>query len=1113
MLTPTTSSTTPAAGTSKGGSADSLLPAAGRELAATVRSVAASGGNAAVFRIQVEINSRLLELTTQAPLTQGDRIVLQRGNTGELQIRLPAPAQPNVQGNTTPAAQSSMTLQLTSSDGARLQQLLPLNVPRNAQVTGSEPVIPRQPAAATSPQPGAGTTPAETSAKPAAAYLQPPGGNTSQGATQGNAATTSGNNSSLQGRTQPTGNAPTPARSESPAAQATIIGSRQPDSVAKTQPQPGTGTTPAETSAKPAAAYPQPPGGNTSQGATQGNAATTSGNNSSLQGRTQPTGNAPTPARSESPAAQATSGSRQSAGVANPQPQLGTGTAPAETATKPTADSPQPPPGGNVSQRANAAATSGNNSPLRGQTQPTGNAPTPARSESPAAQATIIGSRQPDSVAKTQPQPGTGTAPAETAAKPTAAYSQPPGGNASQGATQGNAPATSGNNSPLQGQTQPTSNAPTPARSESPAAQATSGSRQPDSVANTQPQPGTGTAPAETAAKPTAAYPQPTGGNTSQGATQGNAPATSGNNSPLQGQTQPTSNAPTPARSESPAAQAISGSRQPAGVADPQLQLGTGAAPAETAARPTTDSIQPSPGGNVSQGATRGNTPATSMNNSPLQGQTQPTGNAPTPARSESPAAQATSGSRQPASAVTGQPPSSATPSSQATQMSPSGTISSQVQVYSAQLQSSAVNQVSTATSATTPTNQPPAAQAQTAGSEARPVAPAPTTQATSPDTAAKTQTAPADSTARASTSASPAVQTAQTTTQPSVSHTGQALLQTLGKQVPVQADNHMIRLNLNNQTLNLISPKPLLSGQQVVLTRVSEQQVNLQPVPIPTTPSQEATAQQQMQLALREALPRQIPFGDALNQLVQLSQSPAGRSQGAIGQLVQSMLSMFSVSPGSADAEQAIQRNLQQGGLLTESRLAQGGGTERGATPDLKQQLGQLLKAAEQLPPDARQQMTRLVEALQARSTTQQVSSLQGWKDQPDGTQERVYRLDLPIRQADQHDNAELTITEQRRRSSGGEVETLWGVALHFDLEQHGSVDARLSLSEEWRLQVQLWAEQASTLRQIERRLDDFSDGLHRKGFLVETLQARQGRPSQPELTDVQRRLVDIHT
>jgi len=705
VLTPTTSTSTPSAGTSKGGGIDSPLPAAGRELAATVRSVAANGGNGDVFRIQVEVNSRLLELTTRAPLAQGDRIILQRGNTGELQIRLPVPTQPTAQGSTTPPSQSGMLLQLASTDSARLQQLLPLNVPRNAQITGSEPVIARQSAAAASPQPGAAATSAETAARPT---------------------------------------------------------------------------------------------------------------------------------------------------TASPQP--------------------------------------------------------------------------------------------------------PPGGNAPQGAVQGNATA-------------------------------------------------------------------------------------AGNNSPASGQTQPASGAPTPARSESPATQTTSGSRQPAGAAAGQ---------------------QASPG-----------------------------------------------------------QPSSAAPSSLATQTGTPVAAGPQAQVYSAQLQSSAAGQVSAQPATAAPAPQP-AAQAASAAVDTRPAL-APTAQTPAPNTAANTQAAnppPVDSAPRApGTPAAPAAaaaqtaQTAQTATQPGVSHTGQALLQTLGKQAPVQAENHMIRLNLNSQALNLISPKPMLSGQQVILTRVGEQQVNLQPVPTPSTPAQEVTAQQQMQQALREALPRQIPFGDALNQLVQLSQSPAGRSQGAIGQLVQSMLSMFSVSPGSADAEQAIQRNLQQGGLLTESRLAQGGGAERGTTPDLKQQLGQLLKAAEQLPPDARQQMTRLVDALQARSTTQQVNSLQAWKEQPDGTQERVYRLDLPIRQADQHDNAELTITEQRRRSSSGEPETLWGVALHFDLEQHGSVDARLSLNEGWRLQVQLWAEQASTLRQIERRLDEFSDGLHRKGFLVETLQARQGRPSQPELTDVQRRLVDVHT
>jgi hypothetical protein len=438
--------------------------------------------------------------------------------------------------------------------------------------------------------------------------------------------------------------------------------------------------------------------------------------------------------------------------------------------------------------------------------------------------------------------------------------------------------------------------------------------------------------------------------------------------------------------------------------------------------------------------------------------------------------------------------------------------IPGQAQVYSAQPQQQQQPQQPSQNQQQPQAQRQPSAATQTT---AQPT-PTPTSatgeQPAQPSSRPSTQPAAHPSTAppSASTQGAP---TATSVEPAALSRTGQALLQTLGKQAPAPViQQHLVQLIVDSQTLNLISPKPLLIGQQVVLTRVTEQQVNLQPQPTPATPLQQPSAQ--LQQALREALPRQIPFADALNQLVQLSQSPAGRSQGAIGQLVQSMLSMFSVTPGSADAAQAIQRNLQQGGLLTESRLAQSGSpAERSSTPDLKQQLGQLLKAAEQLPPNAREQMTRLLEALQARSTSLQVRSLEGWKEQPDGTQERVYRLDLPIRQAEQHDNAELTITEERRRNTQGALETLWGIALHFNLDRHGSVDARLILSEGWRLQVQFWAEQAATLRQIERRLNDFSDSLHRKGFLVETLQARQGRPSQPELTDVQRRLVDLHT
>lgn len=735
MLTPTSGSPGTASSGNTAGRADSLLPAQGRELAATVRSVASSGQNGDVFRVQVEVNSRLLELTTRAPLSQGDRVILQRANSGELQIRLPNMAPSTVAGGAS-APTSTILLQIAANNAGQLQQLLPMNTPRNALITASDPLPTRQPNPSSSPQPApAATGSAET------------------------------------GRT----------------AQATA--------------------SPAQTSP------PASSGAAASAGAAAGSAPARS-----TEGAT------PAPTTSVANAPQASTTARQP---------VGTG-----------ATGSQPPP-----------ATTGK-------------------------------------TATTEPQPVPTPSPAPTRAKAQVYAAQ------LQSMTGHSSPAT------------------------------------PDGKGSTTP-----------------------------------APSGSSN--------------PAPSRSGEPAAQSAVNTRQP----------------------------------------TAASTPGAHSPSSPLP-PSAPTAGASRPAATT---VAASSGGATPSSPATGQP---------------------------AQAQSAPVS-----AAATPPPSSPPGQAA-------------------------------------------------------SISHTGQALLQTLGKTPQAQADNHMIRLSINNQTLNLISPKPMLSGQQVLLTRIGEQQVSLQTLPPTSTPAQEPNTQLLMQQALREALPRQIPFADALNQLVQLSQTPAIRSQGAIGQLVQSMLSMFSVNPGSEDAEQAIQRNLQQGGLLTESRLAQGGTTaERAATPDLKQQLGQLLKAAEQLPADARQQMTRLIESLQARSTSQQIGSLQAWKEQPDGTQERVYRLDLPIRQASHHDNAELTITEQRRRGSNGELETLWGVALHFDLEQHGSVDARLSISDGWRLQVQFWAEQAPTLRQIEKRLTEFSDGLHRKGFLVETLQARQGRPSQPELTDVQRRLVDVHT
>lgn len=320
------------------------------------------------------------------------------------------------------------------------------------------------------------------------------------------------------------------------------------------------------------------------------------------------------------------------------------------------------------------------------------------------------------------------------------------------------------------------------------------------------------------------------------------------------------------------------------------------------------------------------------------------------------------------------------------------------------------------------------------------------------------------------------------------------------------------VQVESGNRLLELVTRTPLNTGDRITLSRMptGELRITLSAPNQTTAAPVSSPGLNAMQQALREALPRQIPFGDALNQLALMNKNPAVRGQAAIGQLVHSMLGLFSIVPGSPEAGQAIQRNLQQGGLLTESRLAQGRGT---SLPDLKHYLGQLLKAAEQLPPEPRQQMQRLADALQARATSQQLASLQSWKELPDGSLEREFRLDLPIRQEERHDTAEMTIRERRPAPSGEERQSSWSVMLHFDLQQQGNLNVSLELHEGWRLQLQFWAEHDATLGTIERQQEGFAQMLHDKGFMVDRMQACLGNPRPASAVRVRHPLVDIHT
>ncbi len=319
------------------------------------------------------------------------------------------------------------------------------------------------------------------------------------------------------------------------------------------------------------------------------------------------------------------------------------------------------------------------------------------------------------------------------------------------------------------------------------------------------------------------------------------------------------------------------------------------------------------------------------------------------------------------------------------------------------------------------------------------------------------------------------------------------------------------VRVLVAGQVIDLVSPRPVQSGQQVDVTRNEQGLIRIQ-FSQPATPlAQQPAIQAIMQQTLREVLPVQLPLADGLNQLMQISERQGVRQNNALNQLIQSMLSLFSVKPGDADADKAIARNLQQGGLLSEAGLSKTG--QQQPPPDLKQQLGQLLKVADQLPAQAREQLNQLVNALLARSTAQQISSLQRWRDLPDGGQERHYRLDLPIQQQQGFDNAELRITEHRRRNEEGEFVTLWSVKLHFELEQDGAVDAELSLQDRFQLNANFWVEKPETLARMRERLSHFEQELKSKGFDVAPLNARLGKLANPEVTPLSKRLVDIHT
>ncbi|MBN0986851.1 flagellar hook-length control protein FliK [Amphritea pacifica] len=311
---------------------------------------------------------------------------------------------------------------------------------------------------------------------------------------------------------------------------------------------------------------------------------------------------------------------------------------------------------------------------------------------------------------------------------------------------------------------------------------------------------------------------------------------------------------------------------------------------------------------------------------------------------------------------------------------------------------------------------------------------------------------------------------------------------------------------SINGRTLPLTLQQPPPFDGKVLLIRTASDQVQIHPL---TSPLQNQNLNRSITDALRYVLPAQQPVADSLIKLQQLNNS-AGGEKSPINSIISSLINLFGVKTESAAAGQSgIQQNLLNGGLFTERNLAD----PRSQIPsgEMKHQLNQLLRQADRLPEQARQQLHELVKGLLNRVTGNQLESIQNTRINSDGGLERYFALDLPVRNGERLDNVELKISEHRKQLSADEWQRLWRVRLHFDLEEQGSVDAELVLEQEHQITAHFWCSLAATAEQLSDKLPDFNRQLHLQGYSINSIHCSEGTAPKP-VNQVEQ-LIDVVT
>ena len=313
-----------------------------------------------------------------------------------------------------------------------------------------------------------------------------------------------------------------------------------------------------------------------------------------------------------------------------------------------------------------------------------------------------------------------------------------------------------------------------------------------------------------------------------------------------------------------------------------------------------------------------------------------------------------------------------------------------------------------------------------------------------------------------------------------------------IGKTFPIQIqkiEGQQVQFLMAGQRLTAATELPLQNGMklEVKVTQL-QPQVTLQ-----VQPANKETAQMlALQTAYRQLLPNQMPLNQGLQQLWQMSQSPAISNliQGALSQLFEQLF-----RPSTQMTPQQLKQQLQGAGLFLENQLAQKG---RPAPQDFKARLLQLMQwlgSSNQDAQDTLEKPRQVVSQMLNRLTLQQLQASQ---------HPQTVAIELPL-----HPDSELNPIEIDIRKQTASGDPLWEVMVQTSLEA-GQIKAKL-IYHRATVNAGLWSDQKALYTTIESQLDQLQKGLKQAGVAVGRVFMSPHEPQQDQTLE-KVALIDIH-